>query len=184
MLQRSIGLIGKVAALLTAGTNHALIHGASGSTVWCSTRAIILDWTSAAPSSRRRSPVFDDAEILPDLPFPRWPLHPTPLRFERLDTYVCRLAEIYGIGFRTFCRHALGGGADEIGLLVDQPAPVMLERLSAGTGLPFRRFQNMTREHYHARVAAAFRWIVRHNPELVHKGFGKVSRQASFVDSI
>lgn len=139
---------------------------------------------SAAPSLRRRSPVFDDAEILPDLPLPRWPLHPTPLRFERLDTYVRRLAETYGTGFRTFCRQALGGDADEIGLLVGQPAPLMLARLSAGTGLSVRRFQNMTRERYHARVSAAFRWIVRHNPELVHKGFGEVSGQAPFVDSI
>ena len=128
--------------------------------------------------------MFDDAEILPDLPLPRWPLHPSPRSFERLETYVRRLAETYGVGFATFCRHGLGGEAGEIGLLDNRPGPVMLERLSAGTGLPIRRFTNMTSERCHARVAVALRWIVRHNPELVQKGFREVSRQRSFVDCI
>lgn len=128
--------------------------------------------------------MFDDAEILPDLPHPRWPLHPTPRSFERLETYVRRLAETYNMGFATFCRHGLGGNPDEIGLLDDRPASAMLERLSMGTGLPIRRFRNMTIERCHARVAVALRWIVRHNPELVHKGFSEVSGQAAIRDPI
>lgn len=139
---------------------------------------------SAAPSSKRRFPVFDDAEILPDLPHQRWPLHPKPDSFERLDTYVRRLAESYSIGFATFCRHGLGGDPDEIGLLDDRPAPAMLERLSVGTGLPIRRFKNMTSERYHARVAVAMRWIIRRHPELLHKQPMEVSGQPPFVDSI
>ena len=128
--------------------------------------------------------MFDDAEILPDLPRPRWPLHPAPHSFERLENYVRRLAECYGTTLATFCRYGLGGEVHEVGVLTDTPPLPTLERLSAGTGVPVRHFRNMTSERCHARMTVALRRLVQQHPELVHKGFREVSGQAPFMDSI
>lgn len=42
------------------------------------------------------------------MPPPRWPLHPTPYPFERIDDYVLRLVALYGTTLPTFSVIALG----------------------------------------------------------------------------
>lgn len=127
--------------------------------------------------------MFDDAEILTALPHPRWPLHPAPRPFERLDGYVRRLAECYGIGLATFCRHGLGDAGD-VGSLADGPPRRALERLSAGTGVPVRHLRNMTTRRCHARLMIEVRRLVREHPEIVHQGSGEVPGQLTFLDGI
>jgi hypothetical protein len=55
---------------------------------------------------------------------------------------------------------------------------------SAEQSLPIRRFKNKPSERYHARVAVTLCWIIRRNPELVHKRGIEVSGQAPFMDNI
>ena len=75
----------------------------------------------------------------------RWPLHPCPYPYETLAWYVRRLADQYGVGYATFCWHALGiPVADGEARSFDSPAPEVLWRLSAGTGIPVAQFEQMT----------------------------------------
>ena len=127
--------------------------------------------------------MFDEAEILAAPPRPRWPLHPAPRPFERLDGYVRRLAECYGTGLATFCHHGLGD-ADDVRSLADNPPRRALERLSAGTGLPLHRFRNMTSRRCHARLMIEVRRLLREHPEIVQKGHGEVPGQLPFLDGI
>ena len=132
---------------------------------------------SGAPCSKRPSRVFDDVELLTDLPYPRWPLHPQPRLLERLDTYIRRLAEAYGVGLATFCRHGLGCDPGDLDRCRVDPPSALLERLSRGTGQSIRRLRNMTDAGCHARMQVALRWIVRCDPEIVHKMGRKVPGQ-------
>lgn len=127
--------------------------------------------------------MFDDAEILPPLPPPRWPLHPAPRPFERLDGYVRRLAECYGTGLATFCRYGLGDAGD-LRELADGPPRRALERLSSGTGVPIHRLRNMTSRRCHARLMIEVRRFLREHPELVPQGSAKVPGQLPFLDGI
>jgi hypothetical protein len=83
----------------------------------------------------------------------RWPLHPRPYAYETLAWYVPRLAAQYGVGYRTFCLHALGIPlADTEARSFGSPAPEVLWRLSAGTGIPVERFEQMTFAHTWQRL--------------------------------
>lgn len=127
--------------------------------------------------------MFDDAEILATLPCPRWPLHPAPRPFERLDGYVRRLAECYGTGLATFCRHGLGDAGD-VRELADDPPRRALERLSAGTGVPVHRLRNMSSRRCHARLMIEVRRLLREHPELVPQGSAEVPGRPAFLDGI
>jgi hypothetical protein len=121
--------------------------------------------------------VFDEAEILADPPAPRWPLHPQPMRFEHLDTFVRRLADAYGVGLGTFCRYGLGiTGEEWANFCADPPLPV-LARLSAGSGLSVRRLQNMTPRRSYARLLIAMRRLCREHPEALPAWVTRTSQQ-------
>lgn len=78
----------------------------------------------------------------------RWPLHPRPYTYETLVGYVRRLADQYGVGYGTFCLRALGiPSADGEARSFGNPAPEVLLRLSAGTGIPVERLEQMTLAH-------------------------------------
>nr|WP_239556243.1 MULTISPECIES: TniQ family protein [Sphingomonas] len=119
-----------------------------------------------------------------DLPRPRWPLHPQPRPLERLDTYVRRLADTYGMGVATFCRYGLGCNVGDLDRCADDPPQALLERLSSGTGQSIRRLRNMTDARCHARTKVAARWVIRCDPEIVHKMRFRFSGHGGFVDSI
>lgn len=121
-----------------------------------------MDQTNGAPFSTRPSRVCDDSEVRQSQ---RWPLHPRPMRFETLDTYVRRLAERYEIGLRTFYRHGLGCEPEDLPALADDPPRWALERLSAGTGLSIRELRNMTNQRSYARIAIALRNLGRDRPQ-------------------
>jgi len=75
----------------------------------------------------------------------RWPLHPRPYACETLALYVRRLAAQYGMGYGTFCLRALGIPiADGEARSFSSPAPEVLTRLSAGTGIPVAHLEQMT----------------------------------------
>ena len=83
----------------------------------------------------------------------RWPLHPRPHTYETLAGYVRRLADQYGVGYGTFCLRALGiPVADTDARSFGSPAPEVLWRLSAGTGVPVERFEQMTFAHTWQRL--------------------------------
>lgn len=128
--------------------------------------------------------MFDEIESLAALPHPRWPLHPEPHPLERLDFYIRRLADAYGIGLANFCRHGLGCDAGDLDRCKIDPPQELLERLSRGTGQSIRRLRNMTEARCHARMNVALRWIIRSAPEIVHKTCFNVPGQNEFVDSI
>lgn len=140
--------------------------------------------TNGAPCSKRPSPVFDEVELMGDLPRPRWPLHPQPRPLERLDTYVRRLADTYGMGVATFCRYGLGCNVGDLDRCADDPPQALLDRLSSGTGQSIRRLRNMTDARCHARTKVAARWVIRCDPEIVHKMRFRFSGHGGFVDSI
>ena len=83
---------------------------------------------------------------------PRWPLHPQPGEWERLEDYLGRLAQAYGVGYDVFLRRALGrrgrGARDIEGAGFDEVAA----RLSVGTGVPVERLRDMQGKHVMARL--------------------------------
>lgn len=158
------------------GTNGLIAQRLMGAT--------IAGQRSAAPYSRRRFRVFDDVEILADLPQPRWPLHPAPRLLERLENYIRRLADAYGTGVATFCRYGLACELRDLERCAHDPPRLMLERLSAGTGQSIHRLRNMTDARCHARRKVALSWMIRSDPEIVHKWAPKVSGHTEFVDGI
>lgn len=113
--------------------------------------------------------MFDEAGLMGDLPRPRWPLHPQPRSLERLETYIRRLADTYGMGVATFCRYGLGCDTDDLHRCADDPPQGLIDRLSSGTGQSIRRLRNMTDARCHARAKVAARWAIRCDPEIIHK---------------
>ena len=72
----------------------------------------------------------------------RWPLHPQPGEWEGLESYVRRLAQVYGVSYDAFLRCALGRagpGARDLDKVSDE----LLAHLSAGTGKPIERLRGM-----------------------------------------
>ena len=72
----------------------------------------------------------------------RWPLHPQAREWEILENWVRRIAEVYGLSYDTFLKHALGRvgrGARDLEGITDGE----LARLSAGTGMPVERLRKM-----------------------------------------
>ena len=83
---------------------------------------------------------------------PRWPLHPRPRSYERLEWYVRRLAETYGVRYETFCLRVLGIPLkDSVARGFISPTPETLRRLSAGTGLTMEALADMTPTRVWAR---------------------------------
>lgn len=80
---------------------------------------------------------------------PLWPLHPRPWQGESLSSYVHRLAEAYGISLDLFCRDTIELRPHHL----DYPPREALERLSAGTGIPLERLEDMQPERLWARLA-------------------------------
>jgi hypothetical protein len=73
----------------------------------------------------------------------RWPLHPQPSDWEDLQTWVGRIADMYGVSYDAFLLNALdhtGCGARDL----DQAPIGVLVTLSAGTGVPIERLLDMT----------------------------------------
>jgi hypothetical protein len=84
------------------------------------------------------------SDVLVDpVPGCRWPLHPQPSDWEDLQTWVHRIADMYGVSYDAFLLNALGHtgcGARDL-----NQAPIgVLAKLSAGTGVPIERLLDMT----------------------------------------
>jgi hypothetical protein len=82
---------------------------------------------------------------IPDDPAPvrRWPLHPQPTGWEDLETWVRRIAGMYGVSYDAFLLNALGHtgwGARDL----DQAPAGVIAKLSVGTGIPIERLLDMT----------------------------------------
>ncbi|WP_132279721.1 TniQ family protein [Neorhizobium sp. JUb45] len=112
--------------------------------------------------------MFAEIEVMAPLSPRRWPLHPTPYPFERVDSYIRRLAECYQTSVQTFCRSALGGDID-LDAFVINPDRAVLKRLSAGTGVPLFQLRNMSRSRSERRFAIALRNFCHDYPETVQK---------------
>ena len=73
----------------------------------------------------------------------RWPLHPQPSDWEDLQTWVRRIADMYGVSYDAFLLNALdhtGCGARDL----DQAPLGVLAKLSTGAGVPIERLLDMT----------------------------------------
>jgi len=81
----------------------------------------------------------------------RWPLHPQPSEWEDLETWVRRIANMYGVSYDAFLLNALGHtgrGARDL-----DHAPVnVFTKLSAGTGVSIERLIAMTSSRVLARL--------------------------------
>lgn len=113
--------------------------------------------------------MFDDVELLGELPILRWPLHPVPRRNERLADYIRRLAGEYDVHLATFCQRALGCSVSDLERCGTDPPATMLHCLARGTGLPVQSFRNLTDRRRTARWLAEVRWIGRRHPECVEE---------------
>jgi TniQ len=85
------------------------------------------------------------------VPDRRWPLHPLPTEWEDLETWVRRIAKIYGVSYDAFLLNALnhtGGGARDL----DQAPAEAIARLSAGTGISTERLLEMTTQRIMTRM--------------------------------
>lgn len=81
----------------------------------------------------------------------RWPLHPQPSDWEDLQTWVRRIADMYGVSYDAFLLNALdhtGCGARDL----DQAPIGVLAKLSAGAGVPIERLLDMTTPRVMRRV--------------------------------
>jgi hypothetical protein len=80
-----------------------------------------------------------------------WPLHPQPSEREDLETWVRRIAEVYGVSYDAFLLNALdhkGSGARDL-----DHAPIQVfARLSAGTGIPIERLRDMSTQRVMRRL--------------------------------
>jgi hypothetical protein len=66
----------------------------------------------------------------------RWPLHPKPYQNQLLYSWIERLAELYGVSYRCFCKNVLELTPQEIGGLRTVLPEKALSILSNGTGIP------------------------------------------------
>ena len=90
----------------------------------------------------------------------RWPLHPQPRSYDTLERYVRRLAECYGARYEHFCLRALGIPlADSRARWFAEPASEVLQRLSAGTGIPIGQLEQMTLARVWDRLTEELRRI-------------------------
>ena len=85
-------------------------------------------------------------------PSRRWPLHPQPGDWEGLENWVRRIAAAYGVRYDTFLKYALNR-TERAARDLDRISEAELARLSAGTGVPIKRLQEMTPARILARVA-------------------------------
>lgn len=85
---------------------------------------------------------MDNVEEPPDSAL--WPLHPQPRHFEPLTLWLERVARAYGLRYRSFCRYGLGLEHLTITELCESPSEAVLEKISAGTGVPTSRLRAMT----------------------------------------
>jgi TniQ len=90
----------------------------------------------------------------------RWPLHPQPSDWEDLETWVRRIAEMYGVSYDAFLLNALGHAGRGARDLDQAPAGV-LARLSAGTGIPIERLMDMTSPRVVARMISRTRELLQ-----------------------
>ena len=87
----------------------------------------------------------------------RWPLHPQPMRYEILESYVQRLARCYGVSHEQFCYRALGiPREDREARYWNNPTDQVLDRLSDGTGVSVEQLKTMTYPNVWKRVAEEF----------------------------
>ena len=94
------------------------------------------------------------------VPDRRWPLHPRPAQWEDLETWVRRIAKIYGVSYDAFLLNALnhtGGGARDL----DQAPADVIARLSAGTGISTERLLEMTTQRIMARMFPRVRELLQ-----------------------
>jgi hypothetical protein len=57
----------------------------------------------------------------------RWPLHPVPRPQEPLLQWVERLAAVYEMSLKSFCKRALRISSNQLYLLTDDPPKYILE---------------------------------------------------------
>lgn len=89
---------------------------------------------------------------------PKWPLHPRPSELDILREYVKRLACLYGVGYSTFCVNALGiSPTDREALSLRDPSDVILERLSAGIGVPVSGLRKLHPDTIFSRQCSAIK---------------------------
>lgn len=87
--------------------------------------------------------------------YPAWPLHPPPGSFETLRMYVVRLAELYDVSCNEFCSRALRIPlTDYDALSLADPSDEVLERLSAGVGVPVDDLRSLRLDAVWARLLA------------------------------
>lgn len=94
------------------------------------------------------------------VPDRRWPLHPRPTEWEDLETWVRRIAKIYGVSYDAFLLNALnhtGGGARDL----DRAPADVIARLSAGTGISIERLLEMTTQRIMARIFPQVRELLQ-----------------------
>lgn len=98
--------------------------------------------------------------LIGPVPDRRWPLHPQPAEWEDLETWVRRIAKIYGVSYDAFLLNALnhtGGGARDL----DQAPAGVIARLSAGTGISIERLLEMTTHRIMARIFPRVRELLQ-----------------------
>ena len=107
----------------------------------------------------------------------RWPLHPRPSEWEDLETWVRRIAEVYGVSYDAFLLNALdhtGRGARDLNKAPDG----VIARLSTGTGISIERLQDMTSSRIMARLVSRTRELLE-TPEgqmILHNLIARGSR--------
>ena len=121
-----------MAALLAAATETALLGGHER------IDATSLETAGYQPPTVRRR-LFENAlrvsGALVDQARDRpWPLHPQPTDWEDLQTWVRRIADVYGVSYDAFLLNALGHRGSGARDLDEAPVGV-LATLSAGTGV-------------------------------------------------
>ena len=105
----------------------------------------------------------------------RWPLHPQPSDWEDLQTWVRRIAAMYGVSYDAFLLNALdhtGCGARDL----DQAPIGVLAKLSVGTGLPIEQLLDMTTSRVMRRVVHMPRaWLETAEGQAARDGVGAVA---------
>lgn len=66
----------------------------------------------------------------------KWPLHPKPYEYQLLCNWIEKLAEIYGVSYKSFCKNVLGLTYEETSTLRTSLPEKILVILANGTGIP------------------------------------------------
>lgn len=95
----------------------------------------------------------------------KWPLHPKPHTYQLLNSWIERLAEIYGVSHRSFCKNVLGLESHEISRLRSSLPERVIFILANGTGISITDLSTRDLSGIFEKLKQAIEKEIEKNPD-------------------